>query len=255
MQQLVKKVKKLLLETPFEGMARWAYHRLRPSRNAKYNAKYDRETVAVMERCLSKNSNCIDIGCHKGSVLHEILRLAPQGTHFAFEPLPRYYQRLIKSYPDVNIYRLALSDVVHETPFQYVVTSPALSRFGPLANDVNEDVEQIRVRTDLLDNIVPREVPVRFIKIDVEGAELQVMRGAIETIRRNKPIIVFEHGLGNSDLYGTTAEAVYDFLVKDCGLLVSLMERWLKSELPLTRKEFSDQFYQDINYYFIAYEK
>ncbi len=46
-------VQRVLLDTPFEGVARWSYHRLNPSRNAVYNAKYDRETTAVMKRSLS----------------------------------------------------------------------------------------------------------------------------------------------------------------------------------------------------------
>jgi FkbM family methyltransferase len=247
------RIKKVLLGSPFEGVARWAYHRLNPSRDAMCNVKYDRETIAVMKRCLSKDSNCVDIGCYRGSILREIVRLAPNGTHYAFEPLPGFYRRLVDSYPNVNMYNLALSDVAQETLFQYVVTSPALSGLKPRRHDPGEQIEQIEVKTDLLDNIVPRELPIHFIKIDVEGAELQVLRGAVETIRKNKPVVVFEHGLGGSDYYGATPEDIYDLLVKDCGLHVSLMEWWLKNEMPLSREEFSNQFYQHVNYYFIAH--
>ena len=229
------------------------YHLLNPSRAAMYNTKYDRETIAVMKRCLSEDSNCVDVGCHRGSILREIVRLAPKGIHYAFEPLPGFYRRLVVSHPNVNIYNLALSDVAQETLFQHVITSPALSSLRPRRYDPGEQIEQIKVRTDLLDNIVPREVPIHFIKIDVEGSELQVLRGAVETIRKNKPVIVFEHGLGGSDYYGTTPEDVYDLLVKDCGLLVSLMERWLKNEMPLGREEFRNQYYQLVNFYYIAY--
>jgi hypothetical protein len=56
-----------------------------------------------------------------------------------------------------------------------------------------------------------------MIKIDVEGAELLLIRGARETIAKNKPVIVFEHGLGGADSYGHTPEQVFDLLI-DCGL-------------------------------------
>jgi hypothetical protein len=87
----------------------------------------------------------------------------------------------------------------------------------------------------------------------VEGAELQVLKGAVKTIRRNKPVVVFEHGLGASDHYGTTPEDVHDLLVKDCGLHVSLLGRWLRNEGPLTKEEFSNQYYQRLNFFFMAY--
>ena len=51
------------------------YQRFSPSRS------YDRETTVLMKRCLRKNSNCVDVGCYEGSVLREILKLAPEGVH------------------------------------------------------------------------------------------------------------------------------------------------------------------------------
>ena len=80
------------------------------------------------------------------------------------------------------------------------------------------------------------------------------MRGAVDTIKKHRLFVAFEHGLDLASYYGTIPEDVYDLLVKDCGLNISLMERWLKNETPLSREEFSSQFYQDLDYYFIAYE-
>ena len=36
-------------------------------------------------------------------------------------------------------------------------------------------------------------LPISVIKIDVQGAELSVIKGALSLIKKNKPIIVFEH--------------------------------------------------------------
>ena len=58
------------------------------------NRLYDMQTLAIMKRILQEDSNCVDIGCYQGSILREILRFAPKGTHFAFEPLPRMLPRL-----------------------------------------------------------------------------------------------------------------------------------------------------------------
>ena len=94
---------------------------------------------------------------------------------------------------------------------------------------------------------------IDFIKIDVEGAELQVLQGAIVWIRKCRPIIVFEHGVGAADCYGTRPEHVYDLLCEDCGLKISLLEGWLSGRRPLSRDGFREQFDKGLNYYFVAH--
>ncbi len=261
---LLRSAKEIIRNSPFEGAARSVYTPLRelylrfaPSQD--YRAiRYDKETIAVMRGVLHKDSNCVDVGCHRGSMLKEMLRFAPDGVHYAFEPLPSFYQRLVNSYPssiypNVHLYDLALSDVAGQSSFQYVVDEPGFSGFKRRSYEQKKvRIEQIKVRTDRLDSIVSTE-PIHFIKIDVEGAELQVLNGALETIRRNKPIIVFEHGLGGSDYYDTAPEDVYDLLVRDSGLKVSLMEGWLRNERSLTKEEFISCYRRHTHYYFMAH--
>ena len=221
---------------------------------ARMNAAYDEQTVEVMRRCLREDSNCVDVGCHEGSILREMLRFAPAGTHYAFEPLPELYEGLRTSFPGVRVHQLALSDEAGEVSFQRVKSNLAYSglkrRHYP---NPDEAVEVINVKADLLDNVVPEAVSIALVKIDVEGAELQVLRGALRTIRRSRPFIIFEHGLGAADFYGTTPEEVYDLLNAQAGLSVSLMEDWLAGEAPLSREQFCDQFQRAANFYFMAH--
>jgi FkbM family methyltransferase len=222
------------------------------------NHQYDLQTFEVMKRVLQKDSNCVDVGCHQGSILKEMLRFAPNGTHFAFEPLPEMYQGLQESFgnlANVHRYTCALSDTAGTTSFQNVVSNPAYSGFRQRRyGRPHEQIQQITVRTDLLDNVVPQHIPIQFIKVDVEGAELQVFKGAIKTIKRSRSIIVFEHGLGAADYYGTSPENVYDLLAVQCGLRLFLMAEWLKSDgrASQTREAFCEQFSSGDNYYFMA---
>ncbi len=141
-----------------------------------------------------------------------------------------------------------------ETSFHHVVSNSGYSGFRKRRYDrPYEYVREITVEADLLDNIIPRTLPIHLIKIDVEGAELQVFKGAIRTIYRNKPIVIFEHGIGGADCYGTTPEDVYDLLTKECKLHISLMKDWLSNKHTLSRQEFVDQFYQHMNYYFMTH--
>ena len=59
-------------------------------RNGRDNAAL----LAVMTSILRRDSCCIDVGANEGEMLQEMLRLAPQGRHLAFEPLPDYAERL-----------------------------------------------------------------------------------------------------------------------------------------------------------------
>jgi FkbM family methyltransferase len=250
------RLKQYIIGTPFETIARRTYRFLKADSAAEDSRGtiYDQQAFAVMQRCLNTDSNCVDVGCHKGVLLSEILRFAGGGTHYAFEPIPQLYEELVLSFPNVKLYNLALSDTAGESTFQHVTSNSAYSGLKKRRYPRDyEIVEEIKVKTDLLDNIIPEDLPVSLIKIDVEGGELQVLRGALNTICRNRPVIIFEHGLGAADYYGTRPHEVYDFLTIDCKIEVSLMEDWLKRGGPLSRARFTHEFHQGLNFYFIAH--
>ena len=220
------------------------------------NELYDAQTAAVMARVLTPDSTCIDVGCHEGAILDEMLRFAPHGRHYAFEPLPHLFAGLTRKYADrdnVSLHEVALAETAGDTTFHHVTTNPAYSGIRRRQYDrPNEQVVEIRVKVARLDDIVPAGLPVRLVKIDVEGAELGVMRGGGETLRSARPYIVFEHGLGASDHYGTRPEQILE-LMESLGLRISLMGGWLEGRRPLTRAEFVDQFEACRNHYFMAH--
>ncbi len=91
------------------------------------NQLYDIQTIEVMKRVLAQDSNAIDIGCHRGSMLAEILKIASGGRHFAFEPLPDMFEHLETDFGanrHVSLHNLALSDTSGSVTFQHVVTNP-----------------------------------------------------------------------------------------------------------------------------------
>jgi FkbM family methyltransferase len=249
-------LKQMIVGTALEPIARTVHAAITRKRVDK-NYLYDIQTFEVMKRVLKEDSNCVDVGCHQGSILKEIFRLAPKGTHFAFEPLPGMYQGLLGSFgslPNLHLYDCALSDSVGTTTFQHVVSNPAYSGFRLRRYDrPHEEIQEIAVKRDLLDNLIPRNTSIQFIKVDVEGAELEVFTGAAETIKNSRPIIVFEHGLGAADYYGTRPENVYDLLGGQCGLKLFLMSAWLatNSRTSLSKEAFCKQFSSG-NYYFMA---
>ncbi len=168
------------------------------------------------------------------------------------------YLNLIKEFGAKNSVRLfdcALSNAVGKKQFQHVISSPGYSGFKKRTYESpNEEVQQITVKTDLLDNIVPKEIEIEFVKIDVEGAELEVLQGAKETITRCKPVIIFEHGLGAADHYGTTPEKMYELIVDQFGLRMFRLGDWLvsKGEKSLNKTQLCELFYSGSEFYFLA---
>lgn len=243
-------IKSLLLGSPLEHYARSVATKLGSSKSSQY----DRETIAVIKRVLRHDSNAVDIGCHRGAILWEILRRAPKGMHEAFEPIPGLCTYLRHVFPSVQVHNVALSHCAGEATFHHVKNRPGLSGFRRNESRTSADtVEVITVRTMRLDDILPANRPIDFIKIDVEGAEMEVLQGAIETIRRHRPVIVFEFGLGGADQYGTEPNTLYQLLVEQCGLRVSLMNRWLKGELALTQSAFVEHYENGLDFYFMAH--
>lgn len=220
------------------------------------NQRYDRLTTQVIRRVCRPDSNCIDVGCHKGEILDLLLQAAPSGVHYGFEPIPALFEQLKTKYAhreNCRLLDIALSDRPGTSSFNYVVSNPSYS--GLLKRRYDRDHEEdtlITVRTERLDDVLPRSQRVDLIKIDVEGGEMLVLRGAVETLAHWKPVVIFEHGLGASEMYGSSPEQLFE-LFAGCGLRISLLDRFLKKQEPLSKEAFAQQYYQRINYYFVAY--
>jgi len=226
-------------------------------RRAPSNEEYDAQAVEVMRRVLASDSNCVDVGCHQGLMLEAMVELAPNGRHFGFEPLPHLHQELCATFsdrPQCKFFEVALAETAGESNFHHVVSNPGYSGLRQRHYDrPDERVEIIRVRQERLDDLLPRDIPIHLIKIDVEGAELGVLRGAEQTLARHRPVVIFEFGLGGADYYRSEASEVYAFLRERCGLQLNTMQRWLLDEDAFSLEEFEEHYKGGLNYYFMAY--
>jgi FkbM family methyltransferase len=219
------------------------------------NIYYDKLTEEVIKKCCTPTTNCIDVGCHAGEIMDLMMDAAPQGRHFGFEPIPELYCSLKKKYKGTNttISETALSDKNGIISFNYVISNPSYSGIKKRSYDRNnEEDTRIDVHTERLDNVLPADFNVGFMKIDVEGAEMLVLQGAQKTIERCKPVIIFEFGLGASDVYGTEPKTVWNFF-NDRGYKVGLLDMWLKDKSSFSLKELEDEYYNKTNHYFMAW--
>ena len=217
------------------------------------NMQYDKNTISVLKKVLKPDSNCIDVGCHKGEILDIFLQLSPQGEHFAFEPLPDFFRNLKAKYSEkVRLFDCALSDKCGKTSFQYVKNAPAYSGLKKRAyTNQNPDIQEITVSLNKLDDIIRTDIRIDLIKIDVEGAEFHVLKGSFEILKRNKPVIIFEFGLGAADFYGTNPEDIFS-LLENAGLKISLLKDFIKNRQSIDLKNFKYFYETNKEYYFVA---
>ena len=251
-RQLLAPVARTVVGTHFENVAYRVWNALTYRSLSPKNAEYDQMTVSVMQRILTPDSNGIDVGAHRGTILRHIIELAPGGHHVAVEPLPAFARGLRRQFPDVEVLELALSDVSGESTFHHVVTSPSYSGLSTRSYPHHgEVVEDITVRVERLDDVVSQDRPIQFLKIDVEGGESRVLSGARCLLERWRPVVVFEHGwYGGKRPADDTTDALWDVLTS-IGLAVYDLPAWLDDGAPLTHERFENSLAHG-TYYFLA---
>src|SRR5437868_6005677 len=123
----------------------------------------------------------VDVSAHIGSIIAEV---DPSIRITAIEPIPEKAERLRKKFPTVELHQCALSDHEGHAPF---FVNPRASGYSSL--DSGAGTVEINVPVKRLDALVSEP---DVVKIDVEGAELGVLRGCekLET----RPVYMFESG-------------------------------------------------------------
>jgi FkbM family methyltransferase len=192
---------------------------------------------AILAAVLAPDGNCVDVGAHGGDVLADFCRLAPDGRHVAFEPLPHMAAILRERFPGVDVREVAVGREPGPAEFAHVVTRPGWSGLRERPTPGDDRVEKITVSVERLDDALPDDYRPGLIKIDVEGAELGVLEGARNTLAAHHPIVIFEHGLGSADHYGTRPHDVFDLLD---GLGYRILD--LDGQGPYTRAAFTECF-------------
>lgn len=140
----------------------------------------------------------IDIGANVG--VHTVRMASAVGANgrvYAFEPNPEVFARLqrnieLNGFGNVEIFRQGIAESAGEVTL-YVNSSSNWNRNSTMVEDPRgPDNVPVQVRVCPLDNLFPSG-PVDFIKIDVEGLDLSVLRSAIGIMSTRRPTVLFEY--------------------------------------------------------------
>lgn len=217
------------------------------------NELYDRYTKLIIFKHCKEDSNCIDIGANEGKILQWMIEASPNGKHIAFEPIPELYHQLnVQFGTKALILPIALSNQHSVSPFNYVTSNAALSGILKRPYPSYHQEKQIEVTTELLDNIIDANQKISLIKMDVEGGEWNVLLGAIKTIEKHHPMILFECGKLGGDLYGFNDTNMYQIFNENLKYHLYTLKDWLKALPPLSFAEFSNFYKNGKEYFFLA---
>jgi FkbM family methyltransferase len=167
---------------------------------------YEPEVTNTLRRFVRPGDCCIDVGAHIGYSTLVISRLVgEQGQVVAYEPFPDNFAVLQENMERNSIRNavlrcLALGEQAGELVLEHATGEAPSSTPSAIGYAVEGPRAKISVGVDTLDAEVRRlRVAPRLVKIDVEGAELAVLRGARETLRKARPVVLVEiHDWGSN---------------------------------------------------------
>jgi FkbM family methyltransferase len=172
-------------------------------------------TAAVLAGVLRADSVYVDVGANRGQVLADAVRVAPRARHIAFEPIPSVAEELAARFEGVVCRAVALGARAEVTKFCHFTKLDGWSglRRNAEISDERGGPELIDVEVSTLDAELADLIPT-VVKIDVEGAELDVLRGGRSLLSRTRPVLIFEHVSETASAYGATSEDLWDLLAE-----------------------------------------
>jgi FkbM family methyltransferase len=216
-------------------------HTLRlPTRYFKYFPEtYEAENFEFLSKSCKPGAVIIDIGAHIGlfSVIASQVT-GKTGKVYAFEPAPSTYALLQKTVginhaeQVIETFQKAVGKETGKITF--FVSDDQADNSNSLVNyKADRSLHGIDVAVTSIDNFVKEKniTSLNFIKIDVEGAEYDTLRGAADTFRNLKPVCIVAIHPEPITAKGDKLEDIYDFIAS-CNYRITLDKKeFTKAEL------------------------
>jgi FkbM family methyltransferase len=158
------------------------------------NNVWDRDTVETIQRLVKVGDICMDVGANMGSLSLAMARqTGATGKVYSFEPGPTLAARLRRNVELNPKFKntIILSEIgLSDKPGRLFYNEDAQNRGnGGLLGTSGQSIEVITADEFARRTALKR---LNFVKIDVEGMELEVLKGGLETWKRFQPVLYFE---------------------------------------------------------------
>lgn len=192
-------------------------------------------TQLVTTLCLPQKT-FIDVGAHIGSIIAAVSRRDPSIKIIAIEAIPEKIAALRKKFPFAELHECAVGESTGQVSFYINTRQSGYSSLGKPDHASQDAITEITVPIKRLDDLVTSD-NVDVIKIDVEGAELGVLRGSWNLLSSSRPVIMFESGPEMDDSLKYTKKELYEFLA-DNRYAILIPNRVAHNDPGLTQQGF-----------------
>lgn len=164
----------------------------------------DEQEINLVKKFIKSGTDSIDVGVYRGVYSYEMSKYSEK-VH-SFEPNPiifKYINKNLKKFiKNIHLYNFALSNQNKTINLKIPIRNSNSNKEifeeyyemgkATIHNENNfENYENFEIQTKKIDEL-SFDNKISFIKIDVEGHELEVIEGAKNTIKRDKPVLLVE---------------------------------------------------------------
>lgn len=168
---------------------------------------YEGRLEGIYSKIIKPGEWVVDIGAHAGRHLNSFIGLVgAEGGVLGFEPLPDKFEFLKSNFigKNISLFNIALSK--KQILSDYIVNDSSPEESGLKRRIYNtkgpQQTREIKVKVDKLDNYLSIiKGKIKFIKIDIEGGELDCLAGAQEVIKLHRQVISVEYGFSSYSVY------------------------------------------------------
>lgn len=170
-----------------------------PGMGATYAWGVDAMNQSFLKEKVQPGAVVYDIGANRGQMALYFSKLVgPSGKVLSFEPVPENFQLLEQNISlnhliNVAAFQLALAADDKPRQFCFHSQSHTMGTFADKMTKLDYWEKQIEVKCDTLDHLIATGLlKPDVLKIDVEGAGAEVLKGAEQTLRQHRPMIYME---------------------------------------------------------------
>lgn len=189
-------LKKYITSTSIYYLPKYAYQDVVRKEIIK-NRIFDKDVFDLSKKYTTSNSIVIDAGANYGQMSILYSKLYNDVEVYSFEASKYIYDILVKNVElnskNIKTIHCALSDVTDEK----YLAAPSLKKYGTYGSldleiSNNKDNSNDKILIQQIDDFDFKK-KISFMKVDVQGWDLKVLNGSINTIKKNRMPIIFEY--------------------------------------------------------------
>lgn len=183
--------------------------------------EFENDEVLFLNKFLKPGDQFIDIGANSGLfTVYGAKKVGAEGRVFAFEPTDTTYKKLcdnieLNKFSNIHAHRIAISSKNEDLEFYSL--SEGFDAWNSLAKPIiNKEYNILKVRAVQIDKL--DELGINFhksalVKIDIEGWELQALKGGVNCLKNEKsPTLMIEFADEHARNTGSSCMELYSFI-------------------------------------------